>query len=101
MNQNIEAIWQETIQDITAPAALWQLGAILLAVLIAFLIRGMIRNYVMQNAPEDWKLAIGGINRVLFPLSTLIILQINKLILATWQHTSMLHLASTLLMEWQ
>lgn len=98
MNQNIEAIWQETILDITAPAALWQLGAILLAVLIAFLIRGMIRNYVMQNAPEDWKLAIGGINRVLFPLSTLIILQINKLILATWQHTSMLHLASTLLM---
>ncbi|HYN54242.1 MAG TPA: mechanosensitive ion channel domain-containing protein, partial [Methylotenera sp.] len=34
---------------------------------------------------------------VLFPLSTLIIVQICKVILGYWQHTSLLHLASTLL----
>jgi small-conductance mechanosensitive channel len=51
----------------------------------------------MRKAPEKWKLGIGGVNRVLFPLSTLIFIQIGKALLAHWQHTSLLHLASTLL----
>jgi len=52
----------------------------------------------MKRAPEHWKLGIGGINRVLFPLSTLIFILIGKLILAYWQHTSLLLLASKLLL---
>jgi small-conductance mechanosensitive channel len=52
----------------------------------------------MRHAPEHWKLGIGGVNRVLFPLSTLIFVLIGKLILAYWQHTSFLLLASKLLL---
>jgi len=53
---------------------------------------------VMRRAPEHWKLGIGGINRVLFPLSSLTFVLIGKLILAYWQHTSLLLLASKLLL---
>lgn len=97
MNQEIQLIWQETLQDILTPVALWQLCIILFALGIAGLVNGAMRRYVMRSAPENWRLGIGGINRVLFPLSTLIVVLIGKWILAHWQHTSMLHLAATLL----
>ena len=97
MNQEIQLIWQETLQDISTPVAMWQLCIILFALGAAGLVNGAMRRYVMRSAPENWRLGIGGINRVLFPLSTLIIVLIGKWILAHWQHTSMLHLAATLL----
>jgi small-conductance mechanosensitive channel len=97
MNPEIQLIWQEVIADISTPAAGWQLGVLVIALVTAWLINGALRAYVMRHAPEQWKRGIGGINRVLFPLSTLIIVQISKLVLNHWQHTGILHLASTLL----
>lgn len=98
MNQDIQIVWQEVLADISTPAALWQLAMIAAACGLAWAINGALRAYVMRNAPENWKLAIGGINRVLFPLSTLVFVQITKFILGHWQHTSLLQLASTLLL---
>lgn len=98
MNENIQLVWQEILADISTQAALWQLSIIVASCVIAWTINGALRAYVMRNAPENWKLAIGGINRVLFPLSTLIFVLIGKLAIAHWQHTSMLHLASRLLL---
>lgn len=98
MNQDIDFIWQEIIEDLSTPAAMWQLAIILGACITAWAINGALRAYVMRYAPENWKLGIGGINRVLFPLSTLIFVLIGKSVLAYWQHTSLLHLASRLLL---
>ena len=98
MNQDIDFIWQEIMADISTPAAMWQLAIILGACVTAWAINGALRAYVMRYAPENWKLGIGGINRVLFPLSTLIFVLIGKSVLSYWQHTSLLHLASQLLL---
>lgn len=98
MNQDINFIWQEIIADISTPAAMWQLAIILGACVAAWMINGALRAYVMRYAPENWKLGIGGINRVLFPLSTLVFVLIGKSVLTYWQHTSLLHLASQLLL---
>jgi len=99
MNQDsIHLIWHEVLTDISTPAALWQLVIVFVACTIAWAINGALRAYVMRNAPENWKLSIGGLNRVLFPLSTLLFVLIAKLILAQWQHVSLLILASKLLL---
>lgn len=99
MNQdNIQIIWQEILADISTPAGLWQFAIVVAACAIAWAINGALRAYVMRHAPEHWKLGIGGINRVLFPLSTLIFVLTAKLILAPWIHTSLLLLASKLLL---
>ena len=99
MNQDsIHIILQEILADITTPAGLWQLAIIISACCAAWAINGLLRARVMRHAPEHWKLGIGGINRVLFPLSTLAFVLIGKLILAYWQHTSLLLLASKLLL---
>lgn len=98
MNQEIQLIWQEVLDDISSAAALWQLAIIIAASLLAWAINGVLRAYVMRNAPENWKLGIGGVNRVLFPLSTLTFVLMAQVILAHWQHTSLLHLAGKLLL---
>ncbi len=98
MNQEIQLIWREVIADMGTEAALWQFAAILLALAVAWTVNGILRAYVMRNAPEKWQLAIGGINRVLFPLTTLIIVQIERIALAYWHHVSLMQLASNLLL---
>jgi small-conductance mechanosensitive channel len=98
MNQDIQFVWKELFSDLATAAALWQFVIIALACGLAWMINGALRAYVMRNAPDKWKLGIGGVNRVLFPLSMLILVQMGKVVLAHWQHTSLLHLASILLL---
>jgi small-conductance mechanosensitive channel len=98
MNNELQLIWQELQADISTPAVMWQLAIIAAAVATAWLINGALRNYVMAKAPEHWKLAIGGINRVLFPLSTLVFVLASQFILSSWQHTALLRLAGRLLL---
>ena len=98
MNNELQLIWQEIQADMTTTTMLWQAVLIIIALITAWMINGALRSYVMQRAPEDWKLAIGSINRVLFPLSTLVLVLFSQLILSGWQHTGLLQLASRLLL---
>lgn len=98
MSNRIDFIWQEILADIGTPVAGWQIGVIVMACAVAWMINGAIRAYVMSHAPERWKIGIGTFNRLLFPLSTLSIVLVSKWVLGHWQHTTMLHLASNLLL---
>ena len=98
MNGEIQQIWQELQGDLSTPAVMWQIAIIIAAVIIALAINGALRTYVMQHAPEQWKLAIGSINRMLFPLSTLVFVLFSQLLLSGWQHTGLLKLAGRLLL---
>ncbi|ACT47285.1 mechanosensitive ion channel family protein [Methylotenera mobilis] len=98
MSNRIDLIWQEILADIGTPVAGWQIAVIVMACAIAWMINGAIRAYVMSHAPENWKIGIGTFNRLLFPLSTLCIVLASKWVLGHWQHTTMLHLASNLLL---
>lgn len=98
MSNRIDLIWQEVLADIGTPVAGWQIAVILTACVIAWMINGVLRAYVMRQAAERWKIGIGTFNRLLFPLSTLCIILLGKWVLGHWQHTTMLHLASNLLL---
>ncbi|OAM51667.1 mechanosensitive ion channel protein MscS [Methylovorus sp. MM2] len=97
MNNELALMWQDLATDIASPVIVWQLSIIILSLVLAGSINGLLKAYVMKHAPETWKVGIGGINRVLFPLSSLILIYIGQLILSNWQHTSMLKLADKLL----
>lgn len=90
-------IWREILADLNTPAILWQLAVIVISLLLAWSINGLLRAYVMRRAPETWKVGIGGINRVLFPLSSLIFVYIGQAILHHWHNIGLLKLAATLL----
>lgn len=96
MNNEIFLLWQELQSDLSTSVVLWQLAVIVAAVVAAWALNGVLRKYVMDNAPYHWKVAIGSINRVLFPLTSLVIIMIGRVVLASWQHVSLLQLASRL-----
>jgi small-conductance mechanosensitive channel len=98
MSSEMNLVWEELFADISTAVIAWQLIVIVASLLLAWSINGLLRAYVMRYAPENWKVGIGGINRVLFPLSSLSFVFIGKLVLGQWQHTSMLKLATTLLL---
>ncbi len=98
MSSDLNLLWAEFFADISTSVIAWQLIVIAASLLLAWSINGLLRAYVMRHAPENWKVGIGGINRVLFPLSSLLFVSIGKLILGQWQHTSMLKFAVTLLL---
>lgn len=96
MQNEIFLIWQEIQADLSTSVVVWQLLVIIAAVVCAKMINGALRQYVMNNAPYHWKIAIGSINRVLFPLSSLIFILLGQLVLEHWQHIGLLKLADRL-----
>jgi len=97
MNNELNTAWQELLVDLSSVAIIWQLAVIVTALVVAWSVNGLLRAYVMRHAPENWKIGIGGINRALFPLTSLAIVYIGQLVLHNWQHTSLLGLTSKLL----
>jgi small-conductance mechanosensitive channel len=94
----MQALWSEVISDLYTPVIYWQLAVIALSLALAWTINLFIsRGEVMSNAPENWQLGVGGVKRLLFPLTSLVFVYLGKLVLQHWQHISLLTVASTLL----
>ncbi len=97
MNTEMQWVWRELLQDSTNVVMLWQLAVIAASLFSAWTISGLLRAYVMRNAHQTWKIGVGGFNRVLFPLSSLLFVHIGSYILEHWQHVSLLVLVIKLL----
>jgi len=98
MNADIQLIWQEIVADITSPAAIWQLLIIVAAVLFAWAVNGALRAYLLNTASQHVLPFLGGINRLLFPISALFAVLLARYALADWMHVGILQLASRLLL---
>jgi small-conductance mechanosensitive channel len=97
MNTEMQTLWTELLEDLTKTVMFWQLAVIAASLTSAWLLSGLISAYAKANAPESWKIGIGGFNRVLFPLSSLAFIYLGKYLLVQWQHVSLLILAVNLL----
>ena len=97
MTTQMQPLWQQLQADLSGSFALPQLAIICFAIAIAWGVNGALRAYVMKSAPENFKLAIGSINRLLFPLSTILMLWIGQWLLADANHVSLLQLAIKLM----
>jgi small-conductance mechanosensitive channel len=97
MNTEMQLIWRELLDDLPKATMYWQLLVIGASIAVALLMSGLLRAYVMSHAPGGWKVGIGGFNRVLFPLSSLVFIYIGKYVLIQWQHVSLLILSVNLL----
>ena len=97
MNPELQIIWQELLQDFASPVILWQVAVVALGLLLAWSLNGLLRTYVMRRAPERWKVGIDAFNRILFPLSSLLLIFVGQLILSHWQTVNVLKLAAVML----
>lgn len=91
-------MWLELAGDLATPVVYWQLAVVMVSLAVAWLLSGIIHVRITQRTGNSWKAGVGGIRRVLFPLTALCLVYLGSLILRHWQHTSLLTLAATLLM---
>ena len=89
--------WLEIWTDFNSEIVLWQLAILVVSLVIAWGINSLLSRQIRQNAPDSWKVGIGGITRVMFPLLALMLTTTGQLALSHWQHAGLLKLASTLL----
>ena len=90
-------IWQALIGYFGSTGVLWQIVLVAASLLVAWSVNGLLRAYVMRHAGERWKVGIEGINRILFPLTSLALVYLSQLVLQAWQATRILEVAIILL----
>ena len=83
-------------RDLQTSAIAWQMGTIVLALALAWMVNLWLKPK-LALAEGRWKLGIAGLERVLFPLSALLLLVPAHALLAEWNPTSLLGIASALL----
>jgi small-conductance mechanosensitive channel len=96
MNSELHLIWQEILSDLSSRVVLWQLFAIAVSVGLAWVINRSYKGRVLQRSTDTYKSAVGGFNRILFPISALVFLWLAKIILKAWMHVGLLQLATKL-----
>lgn len=86
--------------DLQSVKVLWQVGVLSLCVGIGWLLSRRYQRRVHGLAPVDatQALGIGSLQRLMFPLSTLLLLLVAKSVLRYWQSTHLLNVAVTLLL---
>lgn len=81
-------IWQAFLGYFGKAEILWQVAIIVVSLLVAWSVNGLLRAYVMRHAVERWKVGIEGINRILFPLTSLVFVFLGQLVLRHSQTTT-------------
>ena len=87
-------------EDLHSIKILWQVGVLLLCIGIGWFLSVRYNRRVVGHHPLDitQALGIGSLQRLMFPLSTLIMVFISRSILRYWQKTPLLDVAATLLL---
>lgn len=96
MNNEILLIWQELMGDLSSKVVLWQIVVFALALVTALLTNGLINNYLMRYTKDAARVS-GGIKRVVFPMTTLLVTIVGEMLLHQWQHVGLLKLGIKLL----
>ena len=84
--------------DLHDPAVLWQAGVLIACLLLAWLAARGVRKPLARHSGA-WRLGIGSVNRLAFPLSALVLVLVARPVLAQWQHVNLLKLAVPLLLS--
>lgn len=95
MNNTIFTVWQDLQADFSSAAVVWQVGIIVSSLVIAWSLNSLQRARLASSNVHQ--AAIDGLTRILFPISSLVMIWIGQLILANWYSPSLLELASRLL----
>lgn len=96
---SMREFWLEILADLGSMEVLLQLAVLLGSLASAWVLNRVLLVRLLHNTPESWKVGMGGIARVLFPMLALFMVNIGQAVLRhAGYHTSALRLAATLLM---
>lgn len=93
-SSQIHNLLLDLFADLDHPAILWQLAILGVGLLSAWTLNAVIAKH-MPKASGALKLGIGGVTRVVFPLSALLVVLVGKALLKHWHgdHVNLLNIA--------
>lgn len=96
----IQSLLFDLWDDLHSIKILWQVGVLVICIAAGWLLSRLYNRRVSEHTPLDitQALGIGSLKRLMFPLSTLVLVLIGKTVLRYWQKTPLLELAATLLL---
>ena len=97
-SQEIRNLLLDLLNDLQQTDIRWQLGVLAFSLVLAWLFMRMIRARIPVQEGA-WKLGMGGVNRITFPLAALVLVLIGKAVLQHWQHVSLLNVTVPLLLS--
>jgi small-conductance mechanosensitive channel len=96
MDAEIQVLWRKAWTELHDPSVLWQLGTIVVCLLIAWAADRAVRR--RAPAAPTWRGAeVGGMRRLVFPLVALVLVVLARAILERYVNTALLDLAAPLL----
>ena len=86
--------------DLQSVNILWQVAVLVICMGIGWLMARAYNRRILSRTPTDTTQAIsvGSMQRLMFPLSTLVLVVPASLVLENWQNTHLLHVAAALLL---
>lgn len=92
----------EVWDDVQKPAIFWQIGVLVVCLLIAGLISRQVKEMLRRRASAEpgsvRDVGQEGVRRVVFPLSALLLVALARVTLDKWHHVNLLKLAIPLLL---
>jgi small-conductance mechanosensitive channel len=99
MEHDIQNVWAELAGDLATPVIYWQIAVVVLSGLVAWMLNQFIQRRVHLKSVDTWRVGAEGVKRVMFPLTTLALVEVGRLVLPHWHmHVSLLRLSSSLLL---
>ncbi len=101
MLDDIPSLLGDLWRYLQQPDVLWQTGALLLCLMVAFFADRMVRGRMGHGgaaiAESAWRFGQGGLKRITFPLVALLLVLLARALLRQWIHVNLLSLAVPLL----
>lgn len=99
MDNDINILWKEIVQDLSTVSALWQLFVCGLILAVSGLLNWHLGKQIEAGRVNTvYKLLLGGIERLFFPLVALLLLVIARYALHDVMHVGLLKLAARMLL---
>ncbi len=96
MKEPLQGLLFELWADLGRPGILWQIGVLSLCLGVAWVLARALRLDRVEPSGA-WKLGVGGVKRMVFPLIALALVLLARPLLAQWHHVNLLRLAVPLL----
>ena len=92
-NSRFENILADLWDDLKQPEMLWQAGALIVCLLVAWALSRMVRLQTSAEQSAARRMGAGGFNRIIFPLVVVLLLLAGRALLARWYHVNLLSVA--------
>lgn len=92
----VQNMLADLFSDLNQATMLWQIAIFAASLAFAWIVTRMVRQRVPE-AEGALKFGIGGLSRVIFPLTALLLVLVSRAILKQWHHVHVLNIAAPLL----